>query len=99
VLTDAALGVPLGVNAALMPAAAIAVAAIDRRFADRPFELDWALAAVLILAYQLLASQLIAFATGVEATGALLVQAASTVLAYPVVVVVLARLQRRLVGP
>ncbi|MCA3256413.1 MAG: rod shape-determining protein MreD [Alphaproteobacteria bacterium] len=98
VLTDAALGVPLGVNAALMPAAAITVAAIDRRFADRPFELDWALAAILILSYQLLSAQLIAFATGVSAGGSLFVQAVSTILAYPIVVLLLARLQRRLVA-
>lgn len=94
VVTDAALGLPLGINAVLMPAMAVAVAALERRYRHRPYSVDWALAALLVLAYQFFGWQLLRFVGGDPSFGPLLWQAGTTVLAYPLVVAILARIQR-----
>lgn len=95
ILTDAVLGLPLGINGVLMPATAVAVAALERRYGHRPYALDWVLVGLLVLVYQFLGWQLLRFVDGDPAFGPLLWQAATTVLAYPVVVAIIARIQRR----
>lgn len=95
VLTDAALGLPFGINAVLMPAMAIAVAALERRYGHRPYALDWALAGLLVLVYQFLAWRLLGFVGADMPFAPLLWQAVTTVLAYPPVVAIIAHVQRR----
>ncbi|MFC3714057.1 rod shape-determining protein MreD [Sphingoaurantiacus capsulatus] len=95
VLTDAVLGLPLGVNALLMPITTIAVGALERRYGHRPYALDWALVALLVFAYEVLTWQLIGFTGGELPFTPLLWQAVTTVLAYPFVVAIIAGIQRR----
>lgn len=95
ILTDAVLGLPLGINSVLMPVTAIAIGALERRYGHRPHALDWALAGLVVLIYQFLAWQLLGFVDGELSFRPLLWQAATTVLAYPFVVALIARIQRR----
>lgn len=95
VLTDAVLGLPLGVNALLMPLTAIVIAALERRYGHRPYALDWILAGLIAFAYQLLSWQLLGFIGGELRFAPLLWQAVTTVLAYPLVVAIIVRIQRR----
>jgi hypothetical protein len=78
-----------------MPAAAIAVAALEKRYGHRPYLIEWALAALLIVAYQVVTWQLLGFVGGDPPFAPLLWQAVTTILAYPVVVAIIARIQRR----
>ena len=95
VLTDGALGLPLGVNATLLPMLAVAVGALERRYGHRPYALDWALAGLLVVVYQFFTWQLLGFLGGDPPFAPLLGQAATTVLAYPLAVAVIGRIQRR----
>lgn len=95
VLTDGVLGMPLGVNATLMPALAMAIGALERRYGHRPYALDWALAGLLVLAYQILTWKLLGFSGDDLPFAPLLGQAATTILAYPLAVAVIGRIQRR----
>ena len=98
VLTDAVLGLPLGVNATLLPALALAIGALERRYGHRPYALDWLLAGLLVLAYQVLTWKLLGFVGGELPFVPLLGQAATTMLAYPLAVAVIGRIQRRWLG-
>lgn len=51
ILTDATLGLPIGVNATLLPLLACALGFGLRRQTSRPIGLDWMLAAAVIAAY------------------------------------------------
>ena len=95
VLTDAVLGLPLGINATLLPVLALAIAALERRYGHRPYALDWMLAGLLVLAYQYLTWELLGFVDGELPFAPLLGQAATTALAYPLAVAVIGRIQRR----
>lgn len=95
VLTDGALALPLGVNATLLPALAVAIGALERRYGHRPYALDWALAGLLVVLYQLLTWELLGFLGGDLPFAPLLGQAATTMLAYPLAVAVIGRIQRR----
>lgn len=95
VLTDAVLGLPLGINATLLPVLALAIGALERRYGQRPYALDWMLAGVLVLAYQILTWMLLGFVDGDLPFAPLLGQAATTTLAYPLAVAVIGRIQRR----
>lgn len=95
VLTDAVLGLPLGINATLLPLLALAIAALERRYGHRPYALDWMLAGLLVLAYQYLTWVLLGFVDGEPPFAPLLGQAATTTLAYPLAVAVIGRIQRR----
>jgi rod shape-determining protein MreD len=95
VLTDAVLGLPLGINATLLPVLALAISALERRYGHRPYALDWMLAGVLVLAYQILTWMLLGFVDGELPFAPLLGQAATTTLAYPLAVAVIGRIQRR----
>ena len=95
VLTDAVLGLPLGINATLLPLLAVAIGALERRYGHRPYALDWMLAGLLVLAYQYLTWKLLGFVVGDLPFAPLLGQAATTTLAYPLAVAVIGRIQRR----
>jgi rod shape-determining protein MreD len=95
ILTDAVLGLPIGVNATLMPALAIAIGALDRRFGHRPYLLDWLISGAVIVAYQYLSWHLLGVVAGDLPFAPLLGQAATTILTYPLGVAIIARLQRR----
>lgn len=95
ILTDAVLGLPVGVNATLMPGLAILVGAVERRYGARPYMLDWLIAATLIFLYQYLAYKFGGFVSGQQRLEPFVAQAATTTLTYPVMVAVIARIQRR----
>lgn len=95
VLTDGVLGTPLGVNATLLPALALAIGALERRYGHRPYAVDWALAGLLVLVYQYLTWKLLGFSGGDLPFVPLLGQAATTTLAYPLAVAMIGRIQRR----
>jgi rod shape-determining protein MreD len=95
VLTDAVLATPLGINATLLPALALAIGALERRYGHRPYAVDWMLAGVLIVIYQYLTWKLLGFGGGELPFAPLLGQAATTLLGYPLAVAVIGRIQRR----
>lgn len=95
ILTDAALGVSIGVNATLLPLLTIVVGALERRLGQRPYALDWLVAGLIIFAYQYFSWQFLRFAADDPPFSPLLVQAATTVLTYPIAVAIIVRIQRR----
>lgn len=94
-LADLWLALPLGINATLLPLLALVASFVERRFGHRPFIVDWLLVVPVVLLYQLLAAQLVGFARGPVPWLPLLVQVATTVLAYPIVALACARVQQR----
>lgn len=95
IMTDAALGIAIGVNATLLPLLTVVIGALERRFGHRSYVLDWLAAGLIITAYQYLSWQLLRFVTGDLPFSPLIVQAVTTVLAYPIAVAAIARIQRR----
>jgi rod shape-determining protein MreD len=95
ILADAVLGLPIGVNAALLPLLVIGMTALEARFGARPFELEWLFGTGVILVYQLLTWSLVRFVLGDGGFWPLFVQGAITAAAYPLVVAYVARVQRR----
>lgn len=95
ILTDAVLGLPIGINATLMPGLTMAVGAVERRFSGRPYMLDWLIGAALIFLYQYFVHKFGGFVSGRQPFEPFLAQAATTTLAYPVMVAIIARIQRR----
>lgn len=99
VATDAALGQPLGVNATLMPAAALGLR-LAHPFVQRlPFWLDWLLALPALLLYAVAAWGLLALA-GVRTEAWMgLPQALTSWLIFPAIARASALAFRRAVGP
>ena len=95
IVTDAVLGLPLGINATLMPLLAATLGAIDRRIGVRPYGFDWAVAAIAVFLFQWLSWLLLQFVSGELPFGPLLIQASTTMLAYPIAVAAVARIQRK----
>ncbi len=95
ILTDAVLGLPIGINATLMPGLTIVVGTVERRFGGRPYLLDWLIGAVLIFVYQYIVHKFGGFVSGRQPFQPFLAQAVTTTLAYPVMVAVIVRIQRR----
>lgn len=95
IVTDAVLGLPIGINTTLLPLLVIVVGVLERRFGHRPYALDWVVSAALVLAYQYLSWQLLRFVAGDLPAAPLMVQAATTVLTYPLAVSLITRIQRR----
>lgn len=93
---DLVAGQPLGHSALLFAAAVTAVQFADRRLERHRLALDWLFAAVLILAAAVLSWRICAFVGRPAALGPLLLQAATTILAYPPAFAVAARVQRRI---
>lgn len=94
VFADAVLGLPLGVNATLLPVLSLSLSAFERRFGYLPFIAEWALIALAALIYFFLSWELLSFARGDLPFAPLLFQAGTTALAYPAVAIVCARIQR-----
>lgn len=94
-LTDIVLGTSLGVHACLMPTLVIVVGWLERRFGNRSYFLDWLVAAGLILAYQYFAWHLYGFTTDAGPFTPVLGQVATTILCYPLAVMIIVRFQRR----
>lgn len=89
---------PFGVEATLFAATALFVRLFEDRFGHHRFGFDWVVLAGLALVHALLAWWFLGFA-GVQGPFApLLIQAATTAAAYPLVVVLCGRIQRRLLA-
>ena len=95
-IADLLFGLPLGVEATLLAAVAIFVRVVDARFAEHRYAFDWLFAAVVVVAAAVAEWQLLALAGVVGPLVPLFLQAVTTILAYPAVVALLARIQRRL---
>lgn len=99
VASDLLFALPLGVQATLLPAAVVAVRLLDLRFAANRYAFDWVAASAVITVFAVAEWRLLAFAGVDGPLGPLLIQAATTILAYPAVVALIARIQRRLASP
>jgi rod shape-determining protein MreD len=95
---DLVAGLPLGLSALLFAGAAVAVRLAEDGVEGHSLGVDWTFAAVLVLVGQLLTTQLLALVELEAPIGPLLVQALTTILAYPPVALVAAAIQRRLVA-
>ncbi len=96
VVADILFGLPLGIHATLLPVAVIVVRQADTRFADHRYAFDWLFASAVIAAFAAAEWLLLGVAGTSGPFAPLAVQAATTVLAYPAVVGLFARIQRRL---
>lgn len=94
---DFLFGIPMGVWAVLFPAAVIAVRLAEARVEGHNLAVDWAFAAFLLVVAQLLAWQLLGFVGRAPALWPMLAQAGVSILAYPMVTSIVARIQRRLI--
>ena len=98
IAADLLSGLPLGINATLFPATALFVRLFEAKFGHHVYRFDWAVLAAVTLVYALLSWQFLRF-TGIDARLLpLLLQWLTTVAAYPAVVVLCARIQRRWLG-
>lgn len=98
VASDLAFGLPLGVEATLLPAVVVFVRLVELRVADHRYALDWLFAGLIIAGAAIVEWQLLAFAGVHGPVTPLLVQAATTTLAYPAIVALFAGIQRRLLA-
>ncbi|MGI4878775.1 MAG: hypothetical protein ACRYG4_14950, partial [Janthinobacterium lividum] len=96
VVADILFGLPLGVNATLLPATALFVRMVDAKYGYRSYGYDWLVAAAVIVAFELLQWQLLGVAGTHGPVAPLLVQAVATIAAYPAIVLMFAGIQRRL---
>ncbi len=97
-VADAALGLPLGINATLLPILALGVGIGEQTAGRQTFAVEWGFAAIAVFTYQLLSGVLLSAVLGGRPEGPLMVQAVATVLAYPLAVGLAARVQRRWVA-
>lgn len=95
VVADILFGLPLGINALLLPATALFVQLIEHRFGLRRYDIDWLVAAGVIVLFELFQWQLLALAGTHGPVTPLLVQAATTIAAYPAIVLLFAQVMRR----
>lgn len=95
-VTDLLFALPLGVNATLLPLTALIVRLVETRIGTHRYGFDWLLAAGVIVAFEGLQWLLLRFAGISGPLAPLLIQAATTILAYPAIVFLVARIQRRL---
>jgi len=101
VVADVLFGLPLGVNATLLPVMVIGVRLIGARlvasrFGDHSYISDWLFATLVIGVFTLAEWALLSIAGTSGPFAPLAVQAGTTILAYPAVVGLIARVQRRL---
>lgn len=96
---DALAGLPLGLNALLLSAAVVAVRLAEARVEGHSLFIDWLFTAILVVTAQVLTWQLLGFIGQPAPIAPLLVQAIATILAYPMIALWAARIQRRLIGP
>ncbi len=95
IIADLVTGVPLGINAFLLPAAVVAVRMAESRTEARHLATDWAFAASIVAVANLLGWQMLAFTGQPAPLGPIMAQAALTILAWPLVVRLAVRLRRR----
>lgn len=95
-LQDAVTGLPLGVMALVLPAVRIAIQFGEDRMTLRGLGSGWLAAAALVMLGALLELVALAIAGRAPAPGALLVQAALTILLYPAALALVAGLTRRM---
>ncbi|MGI4879161.1 MAG: hypothetical protein ACRYG4_16925 [Janthinobacterium lividum] len=93
---DLLLGLPLGVNATLLPATSLFVRLFEARFGHHRYGFDWVLLAVVATVFELLTWRLLAFSGTHGPFAPLLIQVAATVVAYPAVVLLCAGIQLRM---
>lgn len=96
-LADFLFGLPMGVWAVLFPAVAIVVRMAETRVEGHSLAIDWAFAALLLVAAQILAWQILGFVGLAPAFWPMLAQALLSILAYPLAASIAARIQRRLI--
>jgi rod shape-determining protein MreD len=96
VVCDILFALPLGVNATLLPGVALFVRLVEARYGTHRYGFDWLLATGVIFAFELCQWWLLALAGTHGPLAPLLVQAGTTILAYPAVVMLFASIQRRL---
>ena len=92
---DLLTGTPLGVDATLLPVVVVVVRLTGARFTPRRYAFDWLLASAVIVGAAVVEWRLLAFAGVVGPLIPLLIRAATTILAYPAVVALAARVERR----
>lgn len=95
-VADVLFGLPLGINATLLPATALFVRVFEAKFGHHRYGFDWLLAAAVVVAFELVQWRLLAFARVDGPLSPLMLQAATTIIAYPAVVLLCARVQRRM---
>ncbi len=93
-VADLLFGLPLGVEATLFALTALFVRLFESRFGHHRFGFDWMVAGLVALAHGLIGWQLLSMAGVDGPLEPLLLQACTTVAAYPLVVLLCARLQR-----
>lgn len=96
VASDLLFGLPLGVEAILLPAVVVFVRLVERRFAAHRYAADWLFAVLIVGGAAVVEWQLLAFAGVRGPLTPLLIQAGTTALAYPAIVALCAGIQRRL---
>ncbi len=96
-LFDMVTGLPIGHSALIFAAVIAAVRLAEVWVEGHSLLLDWIFAALLILAAQLLSAQILHLIGLQTAFIPMLTQAGFTILAFPIMVVLAARIQRRLV--
>ena len=95
-VADMLSGLPFGVQATLFALTALFVRIFERRFGHHRFGFDWIVMGGLAIAYAVLQWQFLGFAGVDGPLQPLLLQAVSTTVIYPFVVLLCARIQRRL---
>jgi len=95
-LFDIMVGLPIGHSALLFSAVVAAVRLAETWVEGHNLVLDWLFAAFLILAGQLLSMQILRLVGHETPIAPMMVQAALTIIAFPLMVVLAARVQRRL---
>ena len=93
---DVLFGLPLGVEATLLPAVVVFVRLVELRVAEQRYARDWLFAGLIIGGAAVVEWLLLGFAGVRGPLTPLLVQAATTTLAYPAIVALTAGIQRRL---
>lgn len=93
-VADLLFGLPFGVEATLFALTALFVLVFESRFGHHRFGFDWMVAGLVALAHGLFAWVFLGWAGVDGPVGPLLMQAATTTAAYPLVAMLCARLQR-----
>lgn len=96
IVADLVTGVPLGINAFLLPLGLVAVRIAESRTEVRSLFLDWVFTALVVLVASLVGWQMLAFAGHPAPIGPVLAQAALTIIAWPLVVRVALHFRRRM---
>lgn len=98
-VADLLFGLPLGINAVLLPSVALAVRLVDAKLGQHRYSVDWQLAAGMIVLFELAQWLLLAVAGTHGPLLPLVVQSVTTIVAYPAVVSLCAQIQRRMQRP